>query len=175
MPSSRRRFGDGVGRHAEDAGDGEQGRQQSHDAKRSRCGTRREEHESECVGPSVDGEGQAGVDFCDHAIKGGHDVCSGQLRTNHKSGVSLVILSEGEEDGRAGVLGQGVVLAILNNAHNLVERLATAKKMPSNRRLVAEHQVGKSLSFTNATLGVLGPSSQVKSRPASSRVSAALR
>ena len=41
--------------------------EQSHDAKRSRCGTRREEHEIECVGPSVDGEGQAGVSAREHA------------------------------------------------------------------------------------------------------------
>ena len=89
--------------------------------------------------------------------------------------VRLMILSEREEHRCSGFFRQHLVLAVFDDSDDLVAGLVAAEEVAADRRGSSPNILWRSISFTIATLGVLGPSSQVKSRPASSVVPGGLK
>ena len=100
--------------------------------------------EGEPVGPGAESEWQTGVDARDRVrLSAAAISAGGEIRADNEVGAGIWILREREEHGWTRIFGQHLVLAVFDNADDLVFGLVAAEEVTADCGLVAEHFAGE--------------------------------
>jgi hypothetical protein len=116
--------GDDVRGHTKDAGDGEHGAEQAEDAEGHSGDAGSEEGGVKLAVPGLDIEGDGGIEGAEGALESSGHFLRIARGAHDEVDFGVALLEHGEEHGGGRGLGEGGVLAVLNDADDLDARAA---------------------------------------------------